>query len=160
MQNASFEDDTTLTILWRTIRLIQVIQDQVLYNKTLRADWKQRETRVLTLLRDIVASEPSMCSLIRTCLYLIVVLESAPASTPRAVCREAALSIMQNLPPSLVDHTTLSKASMFTRSNTLHADHSTGYRRCLISCLIHLQACNRWLMSFYERRHTNVLSTW
>src|SRR5216684_6402728 len=59
-QNASFEDDTTLTILWRTIRLIQVIQDQVLYNKALRVDWKQRETTVLTLLRDIVASEPSM----------------------------------------------------------------------------------------------------
>ncbi|KAI0273234.1 hypothetical protein BGY98DRAFT_998534 [Russula aff. rugulosa BPL654] len=95
LENASFEDDTTLTILWRTIKLIQVIQDHVLYNKALRADWKQRETTVLTLLRDIVASES----------------KSAPASTPRAVCREAALSIMQKLPPSLVDHTTLSKMS-------------------------------------------------
>ena len=37
-----------------------MIQDQVLYNKVLRADWKKRETTVLTLLRDIVASEPSM----------------------------------------------------------------------------------------------------
>jgi hypothetical protein len=103
-----------------------VIQDQVLYNKALRADWKERETTVLTLLRDIVASEPSMSSLIRTCLYLTPVLESASASTPRAVCREAALSIMQNLPSTLVDHTTLSKASIFTRSDTLRADQSTG----------------------------------
>ncbi|KAF8500410.1 hypothetical protein F5888DRAFT_1682008 [Russula emetica] len=95
LENASFEDDTTLTILWRTIRLIQVIQDHVLYNKALRADWKEHETTVLTLLRDIVASEP----------------KSAPTSTPRAVCREAAVSIMQKLPPSLVDHTTLSKMS-------------------------------------------------
>ncbi|KAI9452266.1 hypothetical protein F5148DRAFT_1331820 [Russula earlei] len=93
LENASFEDDETLTILWRTIALIQVIQDQVLYNKALRADWKQHETTILTLLRDIVASEP----------------KSVPASTPRTVCREAALSIMQTLPPSLVDQTTLSK---------------------------------------------------
>jgi hypothetical protein len=60
-QNTSFEDDTTLTTLWRTIRLIQVIQEHVLCNKALRADWKQRETTVLTLLRDIVAAEPSTC---------------------------------------------------------------------------------------------------
>ncbi|KAH9041508.1 hypothetical protein EDB83DRAFT_2409286 [Lactarius deliciosus] len=95
LENTSFEDDTTLTTLWRTIRLIQVIQDQVLYNKALRADWKQRETTVLSLLRDIVASEP----------------RSVPASTPRAVCREAALSIVQNLPSSLMDHTTLPRMS-------------------------------------------------
>ncbi|KAI0263034.1 hypothetical protein BC834DRAFT_828029 [Gloeopeniophorella convolvens] len=86
----------TLTVLWRTVRLILAIQDQAAYNKALRADWKERETAVLTLLRDIVASEP----------------KSAPASEPRAVCREAALSIVQNLPQSLMDHTTLSKASM------------------------------------------------
>jgi len=72
-----------------------VIQDQVIYNKALRADWKPRETVVLALLRDIVASES----------------KPTPASTPRTVCREAALSIMQHLPPSLMDHTTLSKMS-------------------------------------------------
>ena len=114
-------------ILWRTIRLIQVIQDQALYTKTLRADWKQRETTVLTLLRDIVASEPSMVfvdSYPR--LRLTPILESAPASTPRAVCREAAISLMQKLPPSLVDHTTLSKASAFRRPVSPHI-HSAGY---------------------------------
>lgn len=104
-----------------------MIQDQALYNKALRADWKQRETAVLTLLRDIVALEPSMNLLICACLDLTLVLESAPASTPRAVCREAALTIMQNLPSSLMDHTTLSKASIFTCSDTLHADHPMGY---------------------------------
>ncbi|KAH9959432.1 hypothetical protein BC827DRAFT_504162 [Russula dissimulans] len=95
LENASFDDDTNLMILWRTIRLIQVIQDQALYNKALRADWKQREMTIFTLLRDIVASEP----------------KSVPASIPRTVCREAALSIVQDLPPSLMDHTTLSKMS-------------------------------------------------
>lgn len=37
-----------------------MIQGHVLYNKALRADWKGRETTVLTLLRDIVASEPGI----------------------------------------------------------------------------------------------------
>ncbi len=112
-----------------------MIQDQVLYNKTLRADWKQRETAVLSLLRDIVASEPSMVFVDPYCLHLTPVLESAPASTPRAVCREAALSIMQKLPPSLVDHTTLSKASIFTRSDTFHADHSAGDNQDVLSLI-------------------------
>ncbi|KAH9035965.1 hypothetical protein EDB84DRAFT_1659282 [Lactarius hengduanensis] len=107
LENTSFEDDTTLTTLWRTIRLIQVIQDQVLYNKALRADWKQRETTVLSLLRDIVASEP----------------RSIPPSTPRAVCREAALSIVQSLPSSLMDHTTLPKATVLTTRNSKCTDH-------------------------------------
>ena len=57
---------------------------------------------------------------------LTIVLESAPASAPRALCREAALSIMRNLPSSLVDHTTLSKVSIFKYSDTLHVDHPTG----------------------------------
>lgn len=65
------------------------------------------------------------CSLIGTRPHLTTILESAPASTPRAVCREAALSIMQKLPPSLVDHTTLSKASVLTRSDSLQI-HSAG----------------------------------
>ncbi|KAF8268005.1 hypothetical protein EI94DRAFT_1728947 [Lactarius quietus] len=105
LENTSFGDDTTLTTLWRTIRLIQVIQDQVLYNKALRADWKQRETNVFSLLRDIVAAEP----------------RSVPASTPRTICREAALSIVQKLPPSLMDHSTLSKMShlLFDPSTTV-----------------------------------------
>src|SRR6266852_1000955 len=72
------------------------------------------------------------CSLIRTCLHLTPILESAPASTPRAVCREAALSIMQKLPPSLVDHTTLSKASAFTRSDSQDI-HSVGYYADVLS---------------------------
>jgi hypothetical protein len=104
-----------------------VIQDQALYNKALRADWKQRETTVLTLLRDIVALEPSMYSSVRAYVDLTIVLESAPASTPRAVCREAALSIMRNLPSSLVDHTTLSKASIFTCSDKFYVDHPIGH---------------------------------
>jgi hypothetical protein len=66
------------------------------------------------------------CSLIGTRPYLTPILESAPASTPRAVCREAALSIMQKLPPSLVNHTTLSKASVFTRPDSLYTN-SAGY---------------------------------
>jgi hypothetical protein len=72
------------------------------------------------------------CSLSRTLLHLTPVLESAPASTPRAVCREAAVSIMQKLPPSLVDHTTLSKAGIFTCPDSLRI-HSAGYYADVLS---------------------------
>ncbi|TFY76325.1 hypothetical protein EWM64_g7687, partial [Hericium alpestre] len=95
LENSSFEDDETLTILWRTVKLVQVIQDLVTYNKPLRASWKERETNILTLLRDLIAAKPG----------------SVSDSKPRSVCREAALSIVQNLPASLVDHETLSKMS-------------------------------------------------
>ena len=63
---------------------------------------------------------------------LTPILESAPPSTPRAVCREAALSVMQKLPPSLVDHTTLSKASVFTRPDFLYIQ-SAGYYADVLS---------------------------
>jgi hypothetical protein len=39
---------------------------------------------------------------------------------------------MQELPPSLVDHTTLSKASVFTRPDSLHI-HSAGYHADVLS---------------------------
>lgn len=58
-QNASFEDEETLVVLWRTVRLIQMIQDLVVYNKTLKADWHERQTTILSLLRDLVAAQPS-----------------------------------------------------------------------------------------------------
>ncbi|KAI0056618.1 hypothetical protein BV25DRAFT_1995499 [Artomyces pyxidatus] len=93
LENSSFEDDESLTLLWRTIRLIQVIQDLITYNKALRAQWQERQSSILILLRDIVALEP----------------KNATFSTPRSVCREAALSIVQNMPPALIDHETLPK---------------------------------------------------
>ncbi|KAA1476143.1 hypothetical protein DENSPDRAFT_874439 [Dentipellis sp. KUC8613] len=95
LENASFNEDDDLTIIWRTVQVIQVVQDLVTYNKPLRATWNERQTVILTLLRDLVASETT----------------SVQWSKPRSVCREAALSIVQNLPPSLMDHETLSKMS-------------------------------------------------
>ncbi|TFY57346.1 hypothetical protein EVG20_g8587, partial [Dentipellis fragilis] len=96
LENASFNEDDDLTIIWRTVQVIQAVQDLVAYNKPLRATWQERQTAILTLLRDLVASE------------ITSVLQW---SKPRSVCREAALSIVQNLPPSLMDHETLSKMS-------------------------------------------------
>lgn len=35
-----------------------MIQDLVVYNKTLKADWQGRQTVILGLLRTLVASQP------------------------------------------------------------------------------------------------------
>ncbi|KAI0042795.1 hypothetical protein FA95DRAFT_1682318 [Auriscalpium vulgare] len=94
LENSSFENDETLTVLWRTIRLVQTIQDLVAYNKDLRAQWQERQTAVFTLLRDLVAAQTK-----------------SVFSVPRSICREAALSVIQNMPPSLIDHETLPKMS-------------------------------------------------
>ena len=151
----------TLAVLWRTSRLVQVIQDQVLYSKVLRAEWKQRETTILTHLRDIVAPQPSTCVSNPMSLHYTPSTESVLQSTPRAVCLETALSIVHNLPPSLIDHTTLSKVSMFI-TNSLRAPSSPFdliRYRCHISSLTLPQMSRRWPMNYYGRLHISVQST-
>jgi hypothetical protein len=129
-QNASFEDDTTLTILWRTIGLIQVIQDQVLYNKALRADWKKRETAVLTLLRDILASEPGMWNARSSMpfsvlhpsqgLYPRQSLELYAARRPYPSCR--------TYPRPWWITPLCPRQAFLCHSYTLQADHCAGHR--------------------------------
>lgn len=40
-----------------------MIQDLVVYNKALKADWQERQMTILGLLRDLVAAQPSQSSL-------------------------------------------------------------------------------------------------
>lgn len=54
-QNCSLEDGATLTTLGRTLRLVIAIDDLALTNKPLRANWYERKTTVLGLIRDVVA---------------------------------------------------------------------------------------------------------
>lgn len=46
-------DDSTLTVLARSLKLIILIQDLVSTNKSLRADWEERKMPILTLVRDL-----------------------------------------------------------------------------------------------------------
>ncbi|KAJ7753853.1 hypothetical protein B0H16DRAFT_1886878 [Mycena metata] len=93
LENAALTDDDTLVSLARTLRLIILIQDLALTNKTLRASWEERQMQILTMVRDLAAGQ----------------LDDVPASTPRSTCRELVLSIVQDLPASLITEDTLPK---------------------------------------------------
>ncbi|KAJ7746508.1 hypothetical protein DFH07DRAFT_962981 [Mycena maculata] len=93
LENAALTDDETLVTLARTLRLIILIQDLALTNKTLRASWEERQMQVLTMVRDLAAGQ----------------LDGVAASAPRSTCRELVLSIVQDLPSSLITEDTLPK---------------------------------------------------
>ncbi|THH03871.1 hypothetical protein EW145_g5943 [Phellinidium pouzarii] len=94
LENCSFADSSSLLALARTFKLILTVQDLVRTNKALRAVWNEHELAILTLVRDLVQKTP---------------VTQSSASVPRSVCWEMAFSIMQNLPPSLIDHESLPK---------------------------------------------------
>jgi len=103
LENSSFDDDATLVTLARTLRFIILIQDLTATNKSLRADWQERRMTALTLVRDLVTSR----------------LDPDRTSSPRSICRELALTIIQNLPESLIDQDTLPKmCHLLTDSST------------------------------------------
>ncbi len=54
IKTSSFSDHTTLTLLTRTFRLLQDIEVLTESNKSLKAIWKERETSILSLVRDLV----------------------------------------------------------------------------------------------------------
>ncbi|KAJ6469367.1 hypothetical protein C8R45DRAFT_837446 [Mycena sanguinolenta] len=93
LETASLTDDETLVTLARTLRLIILVQDLTLTNKTLRASWEERHLQILTIVRDLAAGQ----------------LDNVTGSTPRSTCRELVLSIVQDLPTSLIAEDTLSK---------------------------------------------------
>ncbi|TFK64592.1 hypothetical protein BDN72DRAFT_260036 [Pluteus cervinus] len=93
LEAASITEDETLVTLARSLRLVIAIQETVATNKALRADWQDRKVPILTMVRDLAMAK----------------LESARASLPRSICRELVLTIVQDLPESLVDHETLPK---------------------------------------------------
>ncbi|KAJ7669444.1 hypothetical protein DFH06DRAFT_1321521 [Mycena polygramma] len=93
LESAALTDDETLVTLARTLWLIILIQDLALTNKALRASWEERQMQILTMVRDLAAGQ----------------LDDVAASTPRSTCRELVLSIVQDLPASLITEDTLPK---------------------------------------------------
>ncbi|KAK7439775.1 hypothetical protein VKT23_017349 [Stygiomarasmius scandens] len=93
LESCSLVDNDTLVTLARTLRLVILIRDLASTNKELRVDWVERETAVLTLVRNFATSQ----------------LESKQPSAPISACRELILSIVQDLPSGLIDHETLPK---------------------------------------------------
>ncbi|CAL1708694.1 unnamed protein product [Somion occarium] len=93
LENCSFDDSSTLATLSRSLRLLLTIQDLASTNKSLRTLWQGRQNTILTLVRDLVATKPG----------------TTTSSGPLSVCRELALTIVQNLPSALIDQDTLPK---------------------------------------------------
>ncbi|KAF9556293.1 hypothetical protein CPC08DRAFT_820566 [Agrocybe pediades] len=91
---AAVDQSSRFVGLARALRLVYVIEDLVKTNKGLRADWQERRVGVLTMIRDLSVIGHDVPEL---------------SSKPRSICRELALSIVRDLPPSLIDENTLSK---------------------------------------------------
>ncbi|KAH9932237.1 uncharacterized protein B0H18DRAFT_1083328 [Fomitopsis serialis] len=93
LESSALTEQPSLVILSRTLRLLIAIQDLASTNKALREVWQDRETTCLSFVRDLVS----------------VKLEPEQISAPLSACRELALQIVQDLPESLMDRTTISK---------------------------------------------------
>ncbi|KAF9226338.1 hypothetical protein BS17DRAFT_807138 [Gyrodon lividus] len=91
LENCSLEDSATLTTLGRTIKLLMAIEDLASTNKPLRANWEEKKSPILALIRDIVAVDT----------------RAIPYSEPRALCRELALSVVQDIPSTMMTERTL-----------------------------------------------------
>ncbi|KAG5352362.1 hypothetical protein C0989_002683 [Termitomyces sp. Mn162] len=93
LEESSLADDATLVSLARTLRLVMLIQDLSLTNKSLRYNWEERKMPILTMVRNLAT----------------VSLDDLEPSIPRSTCRGLLLSIVKDLPPSLIDEGTFSK---------------------------------------------------
>ncbi|KAF9003444.1 hypothetical protein BDQ17DRAFT_1425395 [Cyathus striatus] len=93
LEGSSIQEDSNLVILSRSLKLILTIQDICSTNKSLRANWRERETTILMAVRELASAK----------------LGNVGVSLPRSICRELLLDIVQDIPASLVDHETFSK---------------------------------------------------
>ena len=101
----------TLTALARALKLVIVIQDLSSTNKTFLESWGPRRTHILKTVRDMAVVKLGMlfyCSL--ECELIVV--DAAGTSVPRSICRELILTVLQDLPSSLMEVETLPKVSM------------------------------------------------
>ncbi|KIK99666.1 hypothetical protein PAXRUDRAFT_822522 [Paxillus rubicundulus Ve08.2h10] len=91
LENCFLEDSETLATLGRTIKLVMVIEDLASTNKPLRANWEEKKSPIFALIRDMVAVDT----------------RAMPYSEPRALCRELALSVIQDIPSTMMTEKTL-----------------------------------------------------
>ncbi|KAG6811117.1 hypothetical protein H0H92_008917 [Tricholoma furcatifolium] len=93
LEESSLSDDESLVILARTLHLVILVQDLAATNKSLRAAWEERKMPILTIVRDLAT----------------VTLDDLKPSIPRSNCRSLLLSIIQNLPQTLINQDTFTK---------------------------------------------------
>ncbi|KAG6330843.1 hypothetical protein ID866_8246 [Astraeus odoratus] len=91
LEVCSLEESDTLATLGRTLQLVITIEDLVATNKSLREGWEKRREIILNLVKSVV----------------VVDMRGMPYSDPRALCRELAMTIVQDMPSSKMDEKTL-----------------------------------------------------
>lgn len=102
-------------------------------NKSLKAEWEPRRKNVLQLIRDIALIKLGEYSSITPFLYSHILLDTVSPSLARSTCRELVLTILKDLPESLMDESTLSKVSVCIEASPVQvqiarSDVSPGYR--------------------------------
>ncbi|EKM56485.1 uncharacterized protein PHACADRAFT_92839 [Phanerochaete carnosa HHB-10118-sp] len=95
LENSSLGEASSLPLLYRTLQLVIAIEDLSSTTKTLRTAWQEHRTATLTLVRDLVVQRIGQCH--------------NAIDTPLGLCRELALSVIQDLPESLVDKDAIAK---------------------------------------------------
>ncbi|KAI6007012.1 hypothetical protein EDD15DRAFT_2153315 [Pisolithus albus] len=91
LEVCSLQEADTLATLGRTLQLVITIEELVTTNKPLREGWERRRKTIFALIKKII----------------IVDTREMPYSDPRAICRELAMSIVENMPSSMIDEKTL-----------------------------------------------------
>ncbi|KAK2461029.1 hypothetical protein APHAL10511_006970 [Amanita phalloides] len=87
LEGSDIKDDMMLTVLARSLRLVLAIEDLASTNTSFSENWEPRKKKILRTVRDMV----------------MVKLDETGISVPRSICRELILTVIQNLPSSLMD---------------------------------------------------------
>ncbi|KAF8624962.1 hypothetical protein AX15_005604 [Amanita polypyramis BW_CC] len=95
LESSDIKDDTTFVALARALRLIIVVEELAKTNKPFSEGWQPRRVQILRTVRDMA----------------MVKLDAVGISVPRSICRELILTVVQDLPSSLLDLETLPKMS-------------------------------------------------
>ncbi|KAJ3757954.1 hypothetical protein EV360DRAFT_44950 [Lentinula raphanica] len=99
-----------LLTLARTLRLIGLIQDLSATNKSLKAEWNERKTGIMTSIRDMILDKGDPTD---------EESDAEPRSVPEGVCQELVLELVANyLPDELIDHESFPKMCHLLSSST------------------------------------------
>ncbi|KAJ3574319.1 hypothetical protein NP233_g1845 [Leucocoprinus birnbaumii] len=110
LENSSITDDSTLATLMRSVRLVIIMEDLVKTNKSLKPEWDQRRKNILEMIKGLA----------------LVKLDTVSPSLPRSLCRELVLTVLRELPESLMDADTLPQMCHLVTDHSLEVQ-KMGY---------------------------------
>ncbi|KAG9311744.1 hypothetical protein JVU11DRAFT_7987 [Chiua virens] len=111
LEECSLGDSIALTLLGRTLRLVIVIEDLTLTNKPLRENWNETRATAFGLVKELVMVDTT----------------SLPYSEPRRLCLELALTIIEDMPSTMMTEKTLSRLCHLLQDQSQEVQRM-GYR--------------------------------